>query len=258
MTRDLKSALAAADSACDFIKTSFEQDFKIEQKVDKSLVTSIDQKAERLIINELQKHSNHAILSEECGSLPGSTGLTWIIDPIDGTTNFARHHHPFAVSIALMNGDESVIGVIQNPLTNECFYAEKGSGAFLDGQSIHVSKNSSPHKSIVFFNFGSDRKDRELIVKVVNQLVYDFDIRTWGTTAWELCAVAKGTADAFVCVGDKLWDFAAGICIIKEAGGDFDDWRGVPWNSSHSYILAAQPNIKPLLIEKISHLQDSV
>jgi myo-inositol-1(or 4)-monophosphatase len=255
MTFDLKLAINAAAKACVAIKSGYEQTFDISQKNDKSLVTSIDQAAERIIIDELQKQSPHAILSEESGQLPGSSGLTWVIDPIDGTTNFSRHHLPFAVSIGLMDGDDSCLGVIHNPLTDECFYAESGSGTFLNGQQVYVSSNADPARSILFFNFGSDIDDRARIVQVVDQLIYDYGIRTWGTTAWELCAVAKGAADGFICVGDKLWDFAAGICLIKEAGGRFTDWRGRAWSGDHTYFIASNQKIHAQLVERVHFLQ---
>ncbi|RQW04473.1 hypothetical protein EH222_11175 [candidate division KSB1 bacterium] len=108
-------------------------------------------------------------------------------------------------------------------------------------------------------DFTTEHKaDKSLVTSVdqqVDRLIYEFDLRTWGTTALELCAVAKGSADAFICVGDKLWDYAAGMCIVKEAGGEFLDWRGAAWNSSHSFILACQPGMKGVIIENISHLQ---
>lgn len=258
MTHDLKIALAAAAKAAAVIKIGFAQEFATGQKADKSLVTSIDEAAERVIIDELQKHTRHAILSEESGSLPGGTDFTWVIDPIDGTTNFSRRHQPFAVSIALMHGDKPLLGVIQNPLTNECFYAENGLGAFLDGKSIQASNNTAPHKSIVFFNFGIKPDDRRSIVRVVDTLIDEFDLRTWGTTAWELCTVAKGTADAFVCVGDKLWDYAAGMCIVTEAGGCFSNWRGEPWQPDNSHILAASPAMQPVLVRHIEQLQEKI
>ncbi len=256
MTNDLKLAIKAAAQACALIKAGYDQQFDISQKADDSLVTSIDQAAERIIIDELQKSSRHAILSEESGSLPGSTGLTWVIDPIDGTTNFARHHLPFAVSIALMDGDESCAGVIHNPLTDECFYAERGSGTFLNGKHVYVSQNDDPAKSILFFNFGANPKDRARIVLVVDQLIYDFDVRTWGTTAWELCAVAKGAVDGFICVGDKLWDFVAGMCLIKEAGGVFTDWHGKPWRQQQSYFIASNRAMHAQLVERVHFLQE--
>lgn len=255
MTNDLKLAINAAEHACAVIAAGYEQRFEISQKEDDSLVTSIDQEAERIIINELQKHSQHAILSEESGSLTGSTGFTWVIDPIDGTMNFSRHHLPFAVSIALMDGEESIVGVIHNPLTNECFYAERGSGTFLNGSPVHVSQNNDPSKSILFYNFGSNPQDRRRIVQVVDQLIYHFDLRTWGTTAWELCSVAKGAVDGLICVGDKLWDFAAGMCLIREAGGLFTDWHGNAWNSSHSYFIASNRAIHAQLVERVHFLQ---
>ncbi len=255
MTRDLKLAIAAAKAAGDIIKTRYEQHFDVTHKSDDSLVTSVDREAEHLIIDILQKESRHAILSEETGDLPGSTGMTWVIDPIDGTTNFARHHIPFAVSIGLMDGDNSHIGVILNPLTDECCYAERGNGAFLNGKPIKVSSNADLQKSILFFNFGSAREDRQRIVQVVAQFIYDTALRTWGTTAWELCSVARGAVDGFICVGDKVWDFAAGICLIKEAGGLFTDWRGEPWTRRHSYFIASNPHIHPLIVERVHSLQ---
>ena len=110
-TADLKIARIAAEQASAIIKTGFTQQFHTEQKEDESVVTSIDHAAEDVIIKTLREHSQHAILSEEAGALAGQTDLTWIIDPLDGTSNFARHFHPFAVSIALMRGDESLLGV---------------------------------------------------------------------------------------------------------------------------------------------------
>lgn len=255
MTKDLSLALQVAAKAAAGIRDQFERDFHTEEKSDYSLVTSVDRQAEAIIIDELQKQSHHHILSEERGRVPGSSGFTWVIDPIDGTTNFSRRHVPFAVSIALMDGDEPLVGVIHNPVSDERFYAEAGGGAFHNDKPIRVADNDLPLHSIVFFNYGSKHEDRHTMVQVVDQLIYEFDLRIWGTTAWELCAVAKGTADAFVCVGDKLWDFAAGMCIIKEAGGQFTDWHGDPWNASHSYVLTATPNIQPLLIERIRMFQ---
>ena len=255
LQHELDCALAAAEQACKVIRKGFEEGFLTHYKADDSIVTSIDQAAEEVIIHILQNETEHAILSEETGAINGHCDLTWVIDPLDGTSNFARRLSPFAVSIALMDGDESLLGVIKNPMTGECYHAVKGSGAFRNSKSIHVAGESSLNRSIIFFNYGYLEQDKKLISAVVERLIQDFGLRTWGATAWELCAVADGTADAFVCVGDKLWDFAAGMCIVKEAGGLFTDWHGEIWNSGHSFILAASPEIQSQLIAQIQSLQ---
>lgn len=257
LTIELKAALCAAGKAAKIIRRGFSQGFSTDVKADDSLVTSIDKAAEAEIIRILQKRTRHAVLSEESGALPGDTNLTWVIDPLDGTANFARRLQPFAVSIALMQGDKSLLGVIQNPMTGERCYAVKGGGAFYNARKIHTATNRSRNTSIVFFNYGYNEQDKKRIGPVVDCLIQDFGVRTWGTTAWELCAVARGTADAFVCIGDKLWDFAAGMCIVQEAGGLFSDWCGRPWDDSHSFILAAQPDIQPMIVQKIQHVQEN-
>ena len=189
------------------------------------------------------------------GALEGDGELRWVIDPLDGTSNFVRGLQPFAVSIALMRGAESLVGVVQNPMTGERFYAVKGGGAFYNAQKIHVADNKALNKSVLFFNYGYNSVDRGRIERAVKSLIHEFGIRTRGTTAWESCAVAAGWADAHVCVGDKLWDFAAGKLIVQEAGGLFTDRRGQPWDDSHSFILAAQPAIQPMIVQKIQQLQ---
>jgi len=253
-SHDLQLALDAADAAGAFIKNQFQHEIESIKKSDYSLVTEVDKTAETLI-RKILSDSNHGFIGEEFKNKMGSSGADWVIDPIDGTTNFYRKQQAFAVSIALMRGEESVLGVVQNPITGECFYAEKGGGAFLNDEPIKVSENKTLLKSIVFFNYGSAEPDRRKILDVVEGLIYEFDLRIWGTTAWEMCAVAKGTADAFVCVGDKIWDFAAAMCIVKEAGGTFTDWRGEPWKASHSYVIAAQPSMLPLIVERVEALQ---
>jgi len=252
---ELSLARRASRQACELIYSAFSGDVDVQQKQDASLVTAVDRDSERIIIDILRKESEHAVLSEETDSIPGTTGYTWVIDPIDGTTNFSRKHTPFAVSIALMKNHESLVGVIENPLTNECFHAQKGGGTFSNDSRIVVAENDRPAHSILFFNYGSSTKSRHLIVKVVDRLIDSFDLRTWGTTAWELCAVAKGTADGFICVGDKLWDYAAGMLLVQEAGGLFTNWRGGPWSAEDSFVLASNPKIHPILLEYLSGLQ---
>ena len=256
LKHEFDTAIAAAGTASKIIRKGFEKGFLTHEKADESLVTSIDHAAEEAIIHILQSETDHAILSEESGAITGKTDLTWVIDPLDGTSNFARKLQPFAVSIALMQGDDSLLGVIQNPMTGECYHAVKGGGAFCNDQKIHVAREDSLKKSIVFFNYGYHEQDKKMISTVVGRLIQDFGLRTWGTTAWELCAVANGTADAFVCVGDKLWDFAAGMCIVKEAGGLFTDWHGQPWKSEHAYLLAVSPKMQSTLIKRIQEFQN--
>jgi myo-inositol-1(or 4)-monophosphatase len=171
-------------------------------------VSNADTKAEKIIIEELIKtKKNYSIISEEDGSkINKDTKNTWIIDPIDGTTNFLHGVPHFAISIALKSGDEIVSGLIYDPIKDEMFYAEKNNGAFFNNKRIRVSKKKEV-ENCLFATGGKESSNTELIT------------RKSGSAALDMAYVAAGRYDGYFQNKLKLWDVAAGIVIVKEAGG---------------------------------------
>jgi myo-inositol-1(or 4)-monophosphatase len=203
----------------------------------------------------LQANSSYAIMSEETSPDESSRDLSWIVDPIDGTTNFASKIPLFAVSVALLRDQDVILGVILNPMTDECFYAEKGKGAYLNGQPLQVAAKTDPGATILFLNHGYPATDRKRYATLADRLGTTFFVRTFGPTALELCYLARGCAAGFICSGDELWDFAAGIVLVEEAGGKVTDWKGRHWDRSTSFILASNTSCHEELIAQIADLQ---
>ena len=181
---------------------------QISVKGPSDFVSSADTKAEKIIINELTKaKKNYSILSEEDGSkINTDSKNVWIIDPIDGTTNFLHGVPHFAISIALKSNNEIVSGLIYDPIKDEMFYAEKNNGAFFNNQRIKVSKKKNI-QSCLFGTGGKEKIETDLIT------------RKSGSAALDMAYVAAGRYDGYFQNNLNLWDIAAGIIIIKEAGG---------------------------------------
>jgi myo-inositol-1(or 4)-monophosphatase len=256
LSGELNLARKAGRAAAEIIRENFSLPKSIKDKgAGNGLVTDTDTKAEAAILGLLQKNSHHAILSEESGAIAGDGDMRWIIDPLDGTTNFCNGLPLFAVSIALFRDKEPVLGVIVNPVTGDEYYAMQGSGAFLNDRQIKTAKINHPSQTVLFINHGSAREDRRRYGDISAALIQNHALRALGTTALELAHVAAGHAGAFICSGDHLWDFAAGIVLVSEAGGIVSDWHGRPRDDCNSYVLAAHPDLHPQLVEKLKIFQ---
>jgi myo-inositol-1(or 4)-monophosphatase len=194
-------------------------------------------------------------MGEESGLSDRQTEAIWVVDPIDGTTNFSRGLPFFSVSIALLHGSEVKIGVIFNPTTDELFFAERGQGAYLNGDAIHVSTYRDPARAVICLDRGYAKADVERMVTILSRLDRKYNVRVFGTSAFELTTLARGATDAFICSGDELWDYVAGVLLVQEAGGKFTDWRGEPWNRHHSFVFASNGALHDLLLPEISDLQ---
>ena len=193
------------------------------------LLTNADVESEKLIIKEiLKKFPDHSILSEESGKIENNSTYEWIIDPLDGTTNFAHNLPIFAVSIALKKNHETICGVVYNPAADRCFYSELNKGAYLNSQRISVSKNRSLKESLLAtgFPYLHDKK-YELSFELFKEF-YDSTrgIRRLGAAALDLCFVAMGRFDGFYEFNLNEWDIAAGALIASEAGAKVSDWNG--------------------------------
>ena len=182
------------------------ENLQVSKKGPKDFVTNADKKVEKILINELSK-KKFSIISEEAGKIiQENKNSFWIIDPIDGTTNFLHGIPHFCISLALISSNEIISGVIFDPIKNEIFYAEKNTGAFFNNQRIRVSKKNNFDECL----FGSNLEGVKNI---------DLNLRISGSAALDLAYVASGRLDGFYQKKLNIWDIAAGILIITEAGG---------------------------------------
>ena len=213
---------------------------QVSVKGPSNFVTNADIKAEKIIIEELMKaKKNYSIISEEDGSkINSDSENVWIIDPIDGTSNFLHGIPHFAISIALKSNNEIISGLIYDPIKNEMFYAEKNSGAFFNNQRIKVSKK----KEIEDCLFATGGKEK---------VISNFITRKTGSAALDMAYVAAGRYDGYFQNNLNLWDVAAGIIIIKEAGGIVNEINLS--NHSNIKIIASSSRINEKMLEKLKN-----
>ncbi len=252
----LQLAIHAAREGGKVVRDGFHDQIDVEvKKDDHSLVTNIDKQAERIIKNILQSDSQYGIIGEEGTKQNLERRACWLIDPIDGTTNFVRNIPLFGVSIALMQQNQVLLGVTYHPLTDSCYYAEAGRGAYLNDKKLTVSSSGREGAGVIMLEHGRDPAAKQRNAILFDRLGEKFTLRKFGTSALELCYVAEGLTDAFISSGDQLWDFAAGIALVKEAGGMFTDWRGQEWSGDHSFILLSNGEVHQDLIHQTLDLQ---
>jgi myo-inositol-1(or 4)-monophosphatase len=229
---------------------------QVSKKAPGDFVTSADKRTEKIIIEELLKvNSEYGIISEEIGIINKSNKSNrWIIDPIDGTMNFLNGIPQFAISIAYEENNEIICGVIFDPIKNEMFFAEKGNGAYLNNSRIRVSSKKGLKDSLLVTG-GPKRnsKKRDYIFKEYVDIsnIVDAPIRKFGSAALDMANVAAGRFDGYWQWELNYWDIAAGIIIIKEAGGFveiFENDKNLPLKRN---IIASNSNIHDELIKII-------
>lgn len=208
------------------------------------LVTEADLAAERFIIERIQTHyPRHSILAEESGatvSVEHSSEFKWIIDPLDGTTNYAHGYPCFCVSIALERAGQIIIGVIYDPLRDEMFAAERGEGATLNGRRIRASEVEDLSRAMVCTGFPYDVRDRgDFARHFASFIMHAQAIRRDGSAALDLAYVACGRFDGFFEEGLRPWDVAAGVLLVEEAGGRISDFNGQPFDHYTPPILVS-------------------
>jgi myo-inositol-1(or 4)-monophosphatase len=217
----IQTAIEAARRAGRMIAERYPGGRSITIKGYRDLVTDADTAAEAFILGLLRtRFPDHTIVSEEAGGSEIGSGYTWVVDPLDGTTNYTHHHPVFAVSIGVLKEGEPLIGVIHDPLRDHTFVAERGRGARLNHEPIHVSRVASMGDAMVGLDWGHSNEVRELIMVYLHRVVPGVGtVRVLGSTTLALAYVAAGWLDAYFHMGLKPWDAAAGMLIITEAGG---------------------------------------
>lgn len=229
MADHITVAVEAAREAGALLLRSYGTDLVVEAKKDSSLVTDIDRRSERIVVERLRaSFPGYRILAEE-GSVGASSGeYCWIIDPLDGTHNFIRGLGNFGVSIGLARGDELVAGVICMPLENRLYRAEKGSGAYGDDRRIEVSRTDAVERCSLCFD-SSIRYDPDRITATLRRAgTRVFNLRMFGSSVRTLTYLAEGKVDAALEFDDRPWDFAAGMVLLQEAGGQVHALDGGP------------------------------
>lgn len=256
LSENLEIALKAARAGAEIVRERFGNIPKTRIKSEsETIVTDTDLAAEKAILKVLRENSDYGIISEESGQTGLTDGPQWVVDPLDGTSNFARALPLFAVSVGLIHGSQSLVGVIIDPVLQDEYYAEQGEGAFCNGEKMEVPKFRNDQGINLLLNHGSSDNDKLKCASLSEKLCTDYRLRKLGTTALELCYIANGSFDGFICSGDELWDYAAGMVIANEAGCIFTDWQGNTWKRGENHLLFARAEVHGKLVENIRDLQ---
>ncbi len=256
MASYLETAAEIARESGALINLYLERRIGFELKGEFDLVTEADRASERLIVDRLLSHfPTHGIVAEEGGGQEGNSEYRWYVDPLDGTTNFAHGFPMFNVTLALEHKGELIAGVVFDPVHNEMFTAERGSGAYLNNRRIHVSKTSTIESSLVATGFPSRKRHLNVNVHFFYQLaMLSHGVRRAGSAALDLAYVACGRLDAFWEFGLNPWDMAAGVLLIREAGGESSDMHGGPLNLKGPHVLADNGTLHPHILKLFAEI----
>jgi myo-inositol-1(or 4)-monophosphatase len=239
----LNFAIQTARDAGQLLLEKFGRKINISKKGDINLVTEVDIASEKLIIERIKSYyPKHSILAEESGNavVLGESTWKWIIDPLDGTTNFAHGYPCFCVTLALEHEGRIVIGVTFDPTRNELFAAERGQGATLNNKPVRVSETEKLSEALLVTGFPYNFKQKEDFARhLTNFLLYARGVRRDGSAAIDLAYVACGRFDGFWEEGLNPWDIAAGVLLIEEAGGQISYYDGSPYNIYRPPVCAS-------------------
>ena len=232
------------------------ENLQVSLKGPGNFVTASDIKVEKILVEELQKaRPTYSILSEEIGEINNDESFKWIIDPIDGTSNFLHGIPHFAISIGLEHDKEIICGIIYDPIKDEMFTAEKGNGAYVNNKRMRVSSRSKLKDCLIFT--GGPRqnpKDKELFfVEYKNfSSIVKTPIRKMGSASLDIAYVAAGRCDGFWQRNLNYWDYAAGIILVKESGGFVTDFNGENRYIENETILVTNSKINKEMIEVLN------
>lgn len=249
-----KVAIQAAQKAGQYLLKEFKKpNSSFNHKGKTELVTQADKKAEEIILRLIKKKfPKHRILSEESGWINQSSNspYLWLIDPMDGTTNFILRSPLFAISIALTYKQEIILGTIYAPVTNELYIAEKGRGAYLNQRKIKVSSRKNLNHCFLTSGYSAKKKDERMILKFYPKIISKSEHhRDLGSAALELAFVAAGRFDGGINLGHRPFDVAAGVLMVREAGGLVTNFQNQPWTIKDKYLIASNGWIHQKLLQ---------
>lgn len=247
-------AISVAKKAGTFLLRNFGKETALVKKrgTAKEVHLLQDLKSDKLIIREIKrKFPIHNILTEESGFIDKKSDYTWVIDPLDGSTNFARGNPFFAVSIALMKKKELLVGVVFAPFLKELYVAEKGKGAYLNGKRLHVSRTNAFSKSYFVSCEGGDANNKR--VAKINAAFHPLvkDMRKLGSAALESSSVAAERSEAYIVRQISPWDVAAGVLLVEEAGGKVTDFAGKPWKAKKANLVFSNGKVHQKILNRL-------
>jgi myo-inositol-1(or 4)-monophosphatase len=253
----IQDIIYIARKSGEIIRNAYRTRFTVEIKADnvKNLVTEIDKKSEQTITEFIRKkYPDHNILAEEGGEIKSNSEYFWVIDPLDGTTNFAHGLPIFSVSIGLQYKNETVAGVVYDVMRDVVYSAEKGSGAFENDKKIVVSSNNNIEESLLVtgFPYNVAENPEKAFERFIVMLKKARAVRRLGSAAIDFCYVASGTFDGFWEVYLNPWDICAGKLIVEEAGGKVTDFNGNPISIFNKQILSTNGKIHYKMIELLN------
>lgn len=256
MTPELKELEALARGAGEILRAGFGQHQKIQYKGTIDLVTESDHRSEDYLIGEIRRrYPQHRIVAEESGSSPGDSCCVWHIDPLDGTVNFAHGLPFFSVSIAYVEQEQTRLGVVYDPIHDECFSASLGRGAWLNGEPIHVSDATDLDHSLLITGFPYDirtnpNNNLDLYALFAR---HTHGVRRLGSAALDLCYLAAGRVDGYWEIRLNSYDIAAGALVAREAGARVTKLDGDPnlLAAPCSVLSAATPHIHAQMLAMI-------
>ena len=229
VSRSGLSALEVCENAVrragELVLNRFRTDVEVSLKGRANVVTDADLASERLILDYVRdEYPDFGVLSEESDPVPGSSPFTWVVDPIDGTRNFAEGIPHFCIVVAIANGEQVVAGVTYDPVRDELFSAQQGSGAYLDGQRIHISDRQNIDEAILGFDLGYDFDQAKHLIEMVAGIWPQISgYRLMGSSAMSIAYTAAGRIDLYAHHSLSSWDIASGILLAKEAGASVLD-----------------------------------
>jgi myo-inositol-1(or 4)-monophosphatase len=253
-----KTACRIVLKAGKYLKNNSTKIKKISYKGEINLVTNVDREVETILMGSLYKaFPDIGFLAEESGKIDRKSGLKWVIDPIDGTTNFAHGFPFYAISVGLEKAGKPILGIVYNPEHKEFFYAEKGRGAFLNGKRIKVSREKRLKKSLLMtgFSYKLGKSMEANLVHFRSFLMASQAVRRAGSASLDLCYVACGRLEAFWELDLFPWDTSAGWIMVKEAGGEVTDFGGKQFNNNSRQILATNGKIHNQMLKILSEGQ---
>lgn len=252
----LETAISIARESGALLNEFLARRIGFELKGDFDIVTEADRASERRIVERLQaEFPSHSIVAEEGGGANKNSEYTWYVDPLDGTTNFAHGFPIFNVTLALERAGELIAGVIFDPTRDELFSAELGAGAWLNGERIHASGAARIDDALVATGFPSRKRHQNINIHFYYQLaMLTHGVRRAGAAAIDLAYVACGRLDAFWEFGLNPWDMAAGLLLVKEAGGECSDMKGGPVSLRGPHILTDNGTIHRELLDLFAEI----
>ncbi len=256
--RFLQVALSAAKEAGRLQKLQFGKAIQVEYKGETNPVTEVDRLSEKAIVRMIvEAFPDHDVLTEETPFEGKGSPFKWIVDPLDGTTNYIRGYPSFAVSIGLELEGTIQVAVAYQPILDELFWAEKGKGAYLNGNRIGVSTVNSLDRSLLCTGFPYGiRENPDLYLRYFREfIIRSFALRRPGSAVIDLCYLAAGRFDGFWEMGLHSWDVAAGSLIVTEAGGKITDFQGRPFNVYLDEILASNGRIHEEMLQIMKEIQ---